>query len=136
MSWDADLVVEIDGHEIVVGDWNFTHNTNGMIRKVLDVAGIDYASKWIGSGVRYKPGEPPTPFTDEPIGNWYHALSGEPGPSPVLETIVAGLMEAPSLFRSMNPPNGWGDYDSLLAVLVEMRDQGREYPSARWRTSG
>lgn len=114
MSWDATLTV--DG--ACVGEWNYTHNTSRMIYTVLRAFRYDLTI----------PGRE----------RWYEILDGQPATEAdgYLEQIIGGLMEAPSLFRSMNPTNEWGDYDSLLAVLVEMRDRGRAYPSAVWEACG
>lgn len=105
MSWSAYFYARADGHLVEVGDWNFTHNTNGMIAKVLDTVGQPPDNHFL-------------------VGRtWWDALNGTSGEdgAQFLDVIVNGLCEAPALFRSMNPDNGWGDYDSLGSWRVPGR---------------
>lgn len=113
MSWDASLT-----YGTMSRDWNYTHNCNSMIRRVLDALRIDY---------RHDESSP-----------WWSVLDGITADEAqsTLDAIVGGLAEAPTLFRSMNPPNGWGDYDSLMSVLIDMRDTARACPAAVWDVSG
>jgi hypothetical protein len=128
MSWDASLVATIDGNEVEVGEcWNYTHNTNAMIAKVLTTCGYEMGPAPFWEAI---PGKPSTRWWDH-----LHGLNGADGEK-FLSLIVDGLMEAPELFRKMNPENGWGDYDALLRVLVSMRDASRRFPSANWWASG
>lgn len=103
MSWDADLTCDACGHAIV--EQNYTHNTNGMINVALD--------------------------RDE---HWLDALNGATGPegARLLDGIIKELESDPPRFRAMNPPNGWGSYDSVLPLLRKMRDAVGEVP-ATWR---
>lgn len=134
MSWDADLYTPVESFvlargggagtlsgknaRIVHGSYNYTHNTSPMIYRTLPVV----FPGWDRNG----------------DGPWYRILDGKTGPegAELLDRIVNCFMEAPEMFRVMNPPNGWGDYDSLLGVLVDMRDAGRAHPTAKWETSG
>lgn len=107
MSWDIWLTTELDGHDIEVGEsFNYTHNCNGMIRDT----GFD---EW--------PSE---------VDGW---VSGDLARQ--LDLAIRKLEEDPKKYRAMNPSNGWGDYDSLLRVLRQVRDQCRTYPSAKVRIS-
>ena len=111
MSWDAYYYAKtINGPEVHVGDWNYTHNTNVMIEAA--VGRVDGRSWWdtlSGNGAR---------------GREY------------LNRIIARLESQPDFYRGMNPSNGWGDYDRLLRVLHEMRDACTTYPVGRWEVSG
>jgi hypothetical protein len=101
VSWDIWLVTEVDGHQITVGrDFNYTHNTNKMIRE----AGL---TEW--------------PYD---VGGWN---AGELGKR--LDEVIASFEADPKKYRAMDPPNGWGSYSTLLPVLRELRDQCRTYPS-------
>jgi len=99
MSWDADF----DGRS-----WNYTHNTNRMIRDI------------------------------DP--DWWDSLDGLSGAegSALLGKIITGLESDPERFRAMNPENGWGDYDSLLGVLREMKraSDGACCDVRKWGVSG
>lgn len=44
-----------------------------------------------------------------------------------LETLVAKFKADPDRYRELNPTNGWGDYDSHLAQLLEITDFIREH---------
>lgn len=111
MSYDVTFCADLGADELVPlegGDRNYTSNVSGMWRKAL-------------GGV---------------------SLGDLLDPDPVAETLVdplnkaiAEMMESPAIFREMNPPNGWGDYDSLLKVLRDMRDAVPEWPTV-WRCHG
>lgn len=130
MSWDAYLnevrlidycescgqgLPETRREEREVGAWNYTRNVTPMIAAAWSIA------------------------TGAPIEhNWWDMLNGLDGPKGKshIATVIRALESDPHHFRSMNPPNGWGSYDTLLPVLRAMRDaveDGREYS---WRTSG
>lgn len=117
MSWDATLICESCGSS--VGEWNYTHNVNGMIR----LAGIE-------AGVL------PALDGDRPSSWWRH-LDGMPGPAGalMLAHIIEQLEADPQRFRGMNPANLWGHYDELLVVLREMRDAVPENLT-RWSVGG
>lgn len=131
MSWDADLW---SGTEVcrcqsdmcphkLLKEWNYTHNCNGMANAVLDA---DYEQ---------------VPVFTEVFGkgrtSWWKRLDGLAGPdgAALLDHIIKGLEAEPDRFRAMNPENGWGDYDSFVKVLIDMRDSVPEWPTT-WSTSG
>jgi hypothetical protein len=120
VSWDAWLEADVGGNAVEVGWFNHTHNCNRMVARVLEVAGQKPDDRWLVGPA------------------WWDQLAGLSGTdgAAFLDLVIGGLLEAPELFREMNPPNGWGSYDSLLGVLVEMRDAGRRYPSATWKCCG
>lgn len=135
MSWDAWLTDD-RGHD--EGDWNYTHNTSGMIYAVLTDAGVVLPNstrpcKWLDRAT----GE----WHDAPEGHgtipWWEHLNGMSGPdgAAYLDTIIRGLEAEPDRFREMNPENGWGDYDTLVKVLTEMRNRVPEWPCT-WGASG
>jgi hypothetical protein len=122
MSWDAYLYDD-RGH--LEGDWNCTHNLNGMIAAALESQGDAEVQQ-----------------CDGPLGKaigpaWWKLLDGLPGPqgAALLDRIVRGLKAEPVRFRAMNPPNGWGNYDDLVKILTEMRDRVPEWPT-EWSVSG
>lgn len=112
MSWDATLSCDCCGG--VVGDWNYTHNTAPMIQE---------ARRSVGHPVEE---------------SWYQVLDGMTAPEGAryLSDIVTGLESDPSYYRTMNPPNGWGSYDTLLPVLREMRDRSTAENPMTWRCGG
>jgi hypothetical protein len=114
MSWDAHL----SGR-----DWNYTHNCNHMISTVLEEGGAQIEKHWLIGHMG---------------GSWYQLLDGMTGESGanLLRQIVVGLLADPKRFRAMNPRNGWGNYDSLLKVLLEMLLASVDLPCDRWRVSG
>jgi hypothetical protein len=130
VSWDATLyeVIEVqhckecsrelekprqDRSEI--GWWNYTHNTSQMIYDACKWAGID-----LGEDER-----------------WYQHLDGMNGIAGrrYLDTIIRQLEAEPERYQRMNPPNGWGSYDSLLVVLKEMREAS-DGKNVVWHASG
>lgn len=125
MSWDATLIAtDLDNHTYEVYDVNYTHNCNGMAAKVLTAVGHEVEADWWDG--------------DRPGTSWWRILDGQTSKESLdfLDLLIGGLNEAPDLFREMNPDNGWGDYDSFIAILVAMRAKAAEYPSARWQVSG
>lgn len=106
MSWDLDAYVEVDGNTITVGDWNYTHNCNGMVR----AAGVP---DWL---------------------HWDDGISS-PDLAAKLATAITAMEANPAKFQEMNPSNGWGSYDTLLPVLREIYAKALEFPSARWTVS-
>jgi|SRR5215469_13792607 len=103
MSWDADF----DG-----GSWNYTHNTNGMIAAAYESV----------TGESTEPYD--FPILGKVIGpTWWKRLDGMTGAqgSEYLGQIINGLESDPNRFRAMNPDNGWGDFDTLLATLRDMK---------------
>ena len=123
MSWNAYLVDD-RGH--TEGDWNYTHNCNGMANAVLDAA---YEQRPVGEEVFC--------VSDPEHISWWRRLNGLPGPegAALLDRIVRGLEAQPERFRAMNPDNGWGDYDTFVKTLREMRDSVPEWPT-EWSTNG
>jgi len=60
------------------------------------------------------------------------AFDGDPaGECAPLLRVAIGVLEAdPEHFRSQNPPNGWGDYDSLVDRLKALLEAFDESPEA------
>lgn len=103
--------------------WNYTHNTNPMINEVL---------------VKLKPDlERYDAFWGDDVC-WWKTLDGMTGTegAQLLSLVVGALMEMPEHFKAMSPENGWGDYDSLLRILVEMRDKSAWCPDDKWEMGG
>lgn len=119
MSWWAHLNDD-RGHS--EGEWNYTHNTSKMIYAALDEAGYEL------------PPDPQIPNRNMP---WWMHLRGMDGPTGAafLHIIITRLESDPGKYRAMNPANGWGDYDSFLGVLKEMRASVPEWPTV-WSASG
>lgn len=137
MSWDAYLTDDRGHRE---GWWNYTHNCSCMIYAVLDDQSVMLPEDT--QPCLAHPVDPDTgKLTWYPNGHgtitWWEHLDGMSGPggAALLDLIVRGLTADPSRFRAMNPENGWGDYDSLVKVLTEMRDAVPEWP-ATWGASG
>jgi hypothetical protein len=42
--------------------------------------------------------------------------------SKALCVAITAMTADPDKYRAMNPPNGWGDYDSCLKWLADMQD--------------
>ena len=133
MSWNAYLTDD-RGHE--EGWWNYTHNTNGMANSVLSDDELRAgARRWWGERgrddivVRIDSGER--------FGSWWYCLDGMSGPegAALLDRIIRGLEANPEKYRAMNPENGWGDYDSFVKLLREMRGAVPEWPCT-WSVSG
>ena len=53
-----------------------------------------------------------------------------------LRQVLDAFNTDPRRFRAMNPDNGWGDFDSLSDVLIEMHQASRACPTGQWTVSG
>jgi hypothetical protein len=65
-------------------------------------------------------------------------LDGKPAHA-ILALAVDGLVRAisfPEQFRSLNPDNGWGDYDGFVAMLTLLAIRCAENPKATARWNG
>jgi hypothetical protein len=127
VSWDATLIDDRGHVEI---DVNYTHNCNRMIGAAL------LASEGVHTATAS------TLSDDHPVAKiigpaWFERLDGMSGKAgqEYLDKIIKTLKADPDGYRAMNPDNGWGDYDSLVKVLTEMRDAVPDWPTA-WSTSG
>lgn len=128
MSWDAYLTDD-RGH--CEGEWNYTHNCNRMIEEAISALGrsddLDGTPEpWWST------------FTDTMgRGAWWHLLDGMSGLAggAFLKSVHDELLRHPAKYQAMNPPNGWGDYDSLLGVLREMFTAVPEWPCT-WSAHG
>ena len=104
MSWD--IGIHLNGIHFENAEWNYTHNTNEMMRK----AGYD----------------------------WVYSLSDQKviDTLPKFRSMVENLKASPKKYRSMNPENGWGDYDRLVALLDKLLIRANEIvesvPEAQW----
>jgi len=47
---------------------------------------------------------------------------------PSLKAAINVMAGDPARFKAMNPPNGWGDYDSLLKALTELAESMSRNP--------
>lgn len=121
MSWDASLVDD-RGH--TDGEWNYTHNCNGMANLALDES---YDTSQTTFQEVFMPRS----------ASWWRLLDGMSGPAGAefLHGIIRTLEANPPKFRALNPENGWGDYDGFLKVLTEMRNAVPEWPTT-WHVDG
>jgi len=128
MSWDAYLDAACCG--MTIRDWNYTHNTNGMIAAAYESQtgqATEQASGPLGPAIG---------------AAWWDRLNGAEGEAAVeyLTAIITGLEADPVRFRAMEPDNGWGGYDGVLGVLREMREAAvtahSEGKKTRWVVHG
>lgn len=134
MSWAAHLVIppcdSCGRGESYIGDWNYTHNCNGMIEDALGYKQLEETAETWWARFNSETG----------MGrhSWWDLLHGKSGAegAAFLGYILGALKALPHKYRAMNPENGWGDYDSLVRVLEEMRDQSVKYPNATWSACG
>ncbi len=49
---------------------------------------------------------------------------------PALRAAIVVMEDDPATYKAMNPPNGWGDYDSCLEFLGELVKDFASHPKA------
>lgn len=49
---------------------------------------------------------------------------------PILRQAIDRMRSHPDAYKTLNPPNGWGDYDSVLEALDELLFAFADYPKA------
>lgn len=49
---------------------------------------------------------------------------------PYLEKAIAELKASPGKYEAMNPPNGWGSYETLIPALERLAHGFRVHPKA------
>ena len=47
----------------------------------------------------------------------------------VLKFILAEMRDAPDVFREMNPPNGWGDYEGAIRFIDGILRECETHPT-------
>lgn len=104
MSWalwlEADVGGEDERPQLSETDINYTSNAHRMIRLAMG-----------GTPCNFK------------------GLTAEEA-LPYVEQGVVGLEVDEEACRELQPPNGWGDYDSFLAWMRNLRDLFARYPKA------
>lgn len=101
VSYDIDLVIDTGGPEPHSIDICWNYTSN--CAPMWRAAGVDLAE-----------------FDGQPVK---HCIE------PLLSGINA-MRRDPARFRAMNPPNGWGDYDTLLQALMALLRHFRAHPKA------
>jgi hypothetical protein len=48
----------------------------------------------------------------------------------VLDAAIKDMEDRPAVYQEMNPPNGWGDYESCLGFLRDLLKDFAEHPRA------
>jgi hypothetical protein len=54
---------------------------------------------------------------------------------PILRAAIEELQAHPIKYKAMDPPNGWGSYDTLVPALDELADGFSRHPKATVRVS-
>lgn len=108
MSLDVGLYAQVTS-EVDVLNLNVTHNLVPM----AELAGL-YEVMWRPELVGATKG--------------YHAI-------PHLIAGIAKLRKYPKAFRALNPENGWGKYEDLLAAAERMLAACERHPDGRLEVS-
>lgn len=110
MSYDVWLVEDQDGAEREMWWRNHTSNTAKMWHLAMERSGHPGMAIWDTGGMR----------------------GSEAGA--VLEDALGDMQAYSPLYEPMNPPNGWGSYESAMQFLWETVEACRRYPDAiiRW----
>ena len=112
MSYDVRLEIDTGGeHRAWVTECRSpTYNLGGMFREALGVSMQKHG--------------------DEP------ALDGMLAADAlvIVSAALTRMAAEPGVFRALNPPNGWGNYDSAVEFLRWLQDECRNHPKATVRT--
>lgn len=107
MSYDIYLTVDTGGEEFaLLGDLDWNYTSN--CGPMWRAAGADLAE-----------------FDGKPAGDCL----------PVLVDAIAEMRDNGAKYEAMNPPNGWGAYESLLPALHELAEASEKHPKAIVRVS-
>lgn len=150
MSWNARLtamdVEEPDSRDdaddlYALDSWNYTHNCNKMIESAMKAVGED---EELDDQDEVWWSEISEDDNRECMGqkSWWKILDGMNGQQSksFFRKIIRELGRRPEKYKKLNPPNGWGDYETLLEVLKSMEAEVRRAESITegmiWSTSG
>lgn len=119
MSWDLDI-----------GDWegNYTHNTNHMIRSAS-------VPEWVVEDVSVAE----EVLFRKPVGGLcWGDFDGKPGKhvSVFCAEILTELEANPEKYIAMNPPNGWGSYDTLIDFIRGVKAACDRFPTETFEARG
>lgn len=108
MSYDGWLMMDTGGPEMaqVAELGNHTSNTSGMWRKALAAAGEDIR-----------------------LADTEGRVAGEA--LPLLRKALAHMVDHPDEYTPLNPPNGWGNYESATEYLRGVVNACEAHPLAR-----
>ena len=126
MSWDVYLTQE-DGECPSCGQSTTAvrSNVGNMTFNVAPMyySAFEFAYKCI-HGSPYKPND------DEGFG--LRQLTGMKCADalPYMLVAIAHMRQQPSEYMKMNPPNGWGSYESALEFLEELKDASLKHMQA------
>lgn len=105
MSYDVDLTIDTGSGE-PVSVWSRNHTSNTA--RMWRAAGCDLAE-----------------FDGKPASEL----------TPVVTAAITDMCAHPGAYRTMNPPNGWGDYESTLEFLRAIRDACMDHSLTTVRVS-
>lgn len=106
MSYDIWMVADLGGPEpVAIGDSvNHTYNCSAMFRLALGGKGVNDLERQTGRDML-----------------------------PRLKSGIRHMEENPNLYLPLNPPNGWGSYDTALEYLKELEAMAEAAPKAMFR---
>lgn len=109
MGLDITLKEPIKTYYIDVDIWSagITHN----LAEMAEAANL-YLTLW----------RPEELFDSEPV-EAFKLIS-------MLEAGLENLQEYPDLYKTYNPPNGWGDYENLVSFVTEYLEACKKYPKS------
>jgi len=104
MSYDFNMKIDTGSGKMfyLYEDINYTYNVSAMYRKA---------------------------FQDDEGINILHRMKGIDC-IPLIESAINSMQIDADNYRLMNPPNGWGNYEGALNVLVKILEWCKESPCA------
>lgn len=121
MSYDCYFVTKIDGNDVTLEECgNYTSNVSSMWRKALASAtgNPETWDKWCDRAC-YESVEP---------------LFGRDMVD-VLDRATSWMRTHPEEFTSLDPGNGWGDFDGALRYLETIFEAAKKWPSGMFQVS-
>lgn len=112
MSLDVNLVVE---RPVSVHTGNITHNLGRM------AAAVRVSLKYTLYDILWHPDD--------------HGFTRADEIADYLDTAFNVLLSEPEYFRSFNPENGWGSYETLVNFVYEYRNSCWDNPDAKIEVS-
>ena len=111
MSWDARLTTKCCG-VTYGGEFGYTYNTTALVCAAAEAVGVEF----------------------DGFQSTLDGMDGHAGRD-LLRRIAHEIHDHPSKYDAMNPENGWGSREGVVAEMLAMAAAVPETPPTIWRVA-